>query len=118
MKVRIYSHNGKTEYIEFDLGEYTSQDLRPVKADYFTACGKNCYLKVGFFPENEKEERMISYFSWQMPNSYTRYFYAVQARYAMQGNRILPRVSDETLKELDEFLTSDRKEYERWMSAN
>ena len=36
----------------------------------------------------------------------------------MQGNKILPRVSDETLKELDEFLTSDRKEYERWMSAN
>lgn len=118
MKVRIYSHNGKTEFIEFDLGKYTSHDLCPVKADYFTACGKNCYLKVGFFPENEKEDRMISYFSWQMPNSYTRHFYTVQARYAMQGNKILPRVSDETLKELDEFLTSDRKEYERWMSAN
>lgn len=118
MKVRIYSHNGKIEFIEFDLGEYTMENLDKVKSDYFTACGKNCYLKVGFFPENEKEERMISYFSWQMPNSYTRHFYTVQARYAMQGNKILPRVSDETLKELDEFLTSDRKEYERWMSAN
>lgn len=118
MKVRIYSHNGKTEFIEFDLGKYTSDDICPVKADYFTACGKNCYLKVEFLPENEKEERMIAYFAWQRQRSYIRHYYTVPARYAMQGNKILPRVSDETLKELDEFLTSDRKEYERWMSAN
>ena len=36
----------------------------------------------------------------------------------MQGNRILPRVSDETLKELDGYLVNDRKEFEWWMSAN
>ena len=118
MKVRIYSHNGKTEFIEFDLGKYTMENLDKVKSDYFTACGKNCYLKVGFLPENEKEDRMISYFAWQRQRSYIRHYYTVPARYAMQGNKILPRVSDETLKELDEFLTSDRKEYERWMSAN
>lgn len=117
MKTRVKSHNGK-DFVEFDLGKYAIENLDKVKSDYFTPCGKNCYLRVEFLPENEKEERMIAYFAWQRQRSYIRHYYTVPACYAMQGNIILPRVSDKTLKELDEFLTSDRKEYERWMSAN
>ena len=117
MKTRVKSHNGK-DFVEFDLGKYAIENLDKVKSDYFTPCGKNCYLRVEFLPENEKEERMIAYFAWQRQRSYIRHYYTVPARYAMQGNIILPRVSDKTLKELDGYLVNDRKEYERWMSAN
>ena len=59
---------------------------------------------------------MISYFSWQ--NEFKKYDYNVQAHYAINGNEILSHISDGTFKQLDEYLKSDRKEYEKWMSAN
>lgn len=121
MKTRVYCHNGKLDnekdYVEFDLGNYTTSDIERVKEDHFTAMGKNCYLKVFHMPDTDKEDRMVSYFSWQKKD-YKCYDYNVQARYAVINGEIQAHISDETFKELDAYLNKDREEYERWMSAN
>lgn len=120
MKTRVYCHNGRfdnaEDYVEFDLSKYTASDIERVKAELFTACGKNCYLKVFHIPDGDKEDRMVSYFTWQKDVKF--YDYNVQAHYAVINGEIQQRISEETFKQLDEFLSRDRKEYEQWMSAN
>lgn len=115
MKTRVYSH-AKRDYVEFELGKYTTSDIERVKAPLFTACGKNCFLKVYHIPDGEKEERMLSYFTWQ--RNMKSYYYTVEANYAVIDGIIQQYISEETFKELDEFLSQDRKEYEQWMSAH
>lgn len=132
MKVRVYSDgcfNNKympvvppEKYVELDLGNYTRKDIERVGEDYFTACGKNCYLELVYLPENEKEEQMVRFFSWNKPGRAHLNWYTLQANYALKQegdkNYILPHVNEETMSNLDKCLTEDKKAYLEWMRNN
>lgn len=129
MKVRVYSHasfDNKQEvpqenYVEFDLAKYTRKDIERVGGEHFTACGKNCYLVVDYIPENDKDEQAIHIFRWHKWSH--KHWYTLQANYAIKQEgdnkyRILPHVNEETMNDLDECITEDRKAYLEWLKNN